>query len=250
MAIQDDLEKQGKWLLKYGNAALLFILLVLLIILVAIYETAPDRFYLRQSGSKNLYQYLCILCSLFGLAIRVAAVGNTPIKPHSPGVKGPAMEKHFTTGLYSIMRHPKLVAHFFIFLGPVLVSGKVWHIFFYILVFYLYNERIMFARESILINKFGFRYSRWAEKVPAIIPNIYLYRKPELPFNLKKVVLQETGHLAAIFIIFSALDILIELFNEKKIGHNFPLLLTSCIVAVLYLILKVPAVIKRMGWKI
>ena len=79
MAIQDDLEKQGKWLLKYGNAALLFILLVLLIILVAIYETAPDRFYLRQSGSKNLYQYLCILCSLFGLAIRVAAVGHTPI---------------------------------------------------------------------------------------------------------------------------------------------------------------------------
>lgn len=246
MAIQDDFEKQGKWLLQYGSA-LVMIFLVLLIVLVSIYETAPDRFYSRQSGSKNLYEYLCLLSSIFGFVLRVAIVGHTPLKSDLTAVKGQVMGKHHSTGLYSIARHPLFIAHFFIFLGPVLVSGKVWHVFFYILIFYLYNERVMFAIESTLISKFGFRYIKWAENVPAIVPNIYLYRRPELPFNLNKVIHQETGQLAAIFIVFSAFDISIELFNEKKIGHNSSLLLVSCIITVMYLILKVPIVIRRMS---
>lgn len=248
MAIQDDFEKQGKWLLKYGNT-LMMALFVLMLIFVSIYEMAPDRFYFRKPGNKNVYEYLCVLCSLFGFAIRIAIVGYSPLKSNIPKVKGQVAGKHFTTGLYSIMRHPKFIAHFFIFLGPVLISGKVWHIFFYVLIFYLYNERIMFATESILKSKFGIKYSKWADKVPAIIPNIYLYKKPELGFNIKKVIDQEIGHLTAIFIIFSAFDIATEFVNEKKMGYNRSLLLISGILIVLYLIFKVPKILKRLSWK-
>ena len=70
MAIQDDFEKQGKWLLKYGYL-LVIALFILVLIFVSFYETAPDRFYSRQSGNKHIYEYFCILCSLFGFTLRI-----------------------------------------------------------------------------------------------------------------------------------------------------------------------------------
>lgn len=124
-----------------------------------------------------------------------------------------------TTGMYSIVRHPLYLGNYFIWLGISLFVRRWWLTLIITLIFWLYYERIMFAEEDFLQEKFGDSFSEWAAKTPAFIPRLQNWVKAELPFSFRNVLKREYGGFFAIMAIFTLLEVLSELFRS----HQFKL---------------------------
>ncbi|MCK7542256.1 MAG: isoprenylcysteine carboxylmethyltransferase family protein [Marinilabiliales bacterium] len=91
-----------------------------------------------------------------------------------------------TTGIYSVVRHPLYVGNFLMWLGPVLFLRSVWCIIIFVLAFWIYYERIIFAEEQYLRRKFGEAYDTWAFRVKAVIPGFRHYTKSKLPVLIQE----------------------------------------------------------------
>jgi hypothetical protein len=88
-------------------------------------------------------------------------------------------------------------------LGAALFAHLWWLTLIYVLMFWLYYERIIFAEEAFLKKKFGNKYSIWANVTPAIIPKLSNYRKADLPFSVRNVLRREfNGFFAVISVMF------------------------------------------------
>lgn len=111
-----------------------------------------------------------------------------------------------TTGIYSLVRHPLYLGNFLMWLGVSLLTCHAGFILLFVLAYWLYYERIMFAEEQFLRCKFGKRYLTWANRTPAIIPDFKSFTPPRLPFSWKKVIKKEKNGIFALFLTFSLFD--------------------------------------------
>jgi len=164
-------------------------------------------------------------------------VGHTPKNTSGRNTGKQIADTLNTSGIYSTVRHPLYVGNFFMWLGPALLTENVWFNVAFILFYWVYYERIMFAEEQFLRRKFGETYTKWAENTPAFIPSFKNFRKPNLPFSWKKVFKKEKNGFAAIFIIFCAFDVFAELLKGTN-NFNIYLMVAAIASIVLYLILK------------
>lgn len=236
MALQEEFEKRGLWLFRYRG-------LLPLVILVAgtlIYlhgKLQPGFSCLDEQPYEFYYEIFCLIVGLFGLGIRIYTVAYTPPLTSGRNVKGQLAETLNNTGIYSIVRHPLYLGNFFMWLSPALLTGHIWFILFFCLVYWIYYERIMFAEEQFLRKKFGKPYLEWAEAVPAFIPKRKGFKRPLVPFNWKKVLRNEKNGLAALFLILCLFDIAGELVRNET-NYNFILWGGLILSTVLYLVLK------------
>ncbi len=83
-----------------------------------------------------------------------------------------------------------------------MLTANTTYILGFILAYWLYYERIMYAEEQFLRKKFGENYTNWASNVPAFIPKITGFTKPKYPFSIKKVLKKEKNGVAALFGLF------------------------------------------------
>ncbi|HNZ70174.1 MAG: isoprenylcysteine carboxylmethyltransferase family protein [Prolixibacteraceae bacterium] len=236
MALQEEFEKQGTLLFRYRS----FIPAILLAVGIVIWlrsELHPGDLWIKAAPYDGYYLLFCMLVTFFGFAIRIYTVGHTPVNTSGRNAKYQIADTLNTTGIYSTVRHPLYLGNFFMWLGPVLLTGHVWFIIVFCLGYWLYYERIMYSEEQFLRRKFGDVYTSWAEKVPAFVPSFKNFVPPALPFSWKKILKKEKNGFAAIFIIFSLMDISGELIRGES-GFKW-VLLGFCIVAgLLYLVLK------------
>jgi hypothetical protein len=100
--------------------------------------------------------------------------------------------------------------------GLSLLTGHIWFVLVFCLSYWLYYERIMFAEEQFLRNKFGNAYLEWAENVPAFVPRLRGFTKPSLSFSLKKVMKKEKNGIAAVFLIFFLFNVAGELIVNQR----------------------------------
>lgn len=236
MALQEEFEQQGVWLFKYRGT----LPVIILFIGMAIYVYAalnPELFFIQDPTIKNYFLIFCIAVSLFGQYIRAYTVGHTPKNTSGRNTGKQVADTLNTTGIYSTVRHPLYVGNFFMWLGPALLTENLWFIIAFILFYWVYYERIMFAEEQFLRRKFGDVYTSWAAKTPAFIPNFKNFVKPKLSFSWKKVFKKEKNGFAAIFIIFCAFDVLAELLKGTQ-NFNIYLIIAAGISILIYLILK------------
>ncbi len=201
MALVHEFEKTGNWL--FRRRSWLPVLFILPGIVLMIFS---DRMTLLFDLKKE-FAFLAV--SLFGQVIRVLAAGFAPGKTSGRNTsEGQVAEQLNMTGIYSVIRHPLYVGNFFMWLGPVLFLKSAWFLIVFILAYWLYYERIMFAEEQFLRRKFGEVYDRWSEKVKAVIPSFRNYIPPELCFSFRTVLRREYNSFINIFVIFSVLDVL------------------------------------------
>jgi len=99
----------------------------------------------------------------------------------------------------------------------VLFLRSVWCLIIFILAYWLYYERIIFAEEQFLRRKFGETYDSWTYKVKAVIPTFRNYKKSDLRFSLRNVLKREYNSLTNVFIVFAALDVTRNLAITGKI---------------------------------
>lgn len=197
MALIEELERNGNWLFRWRS----YLPLALLgVFLIAMHE------YEYPGGSETLdhfWEIFCLVVSFFGLGIRVWAIGHTPRGTSGRNTKKQIADTLNTTGVYSIVRNPLYLGNFFMGLGVALFAHIWWLALLYVLLFWLYYERIIFAEEAFLRKRFGDEYLRWAAVTPVILPRFSRYKHSVLPFSLRNVLRREyNGFFAVILATF------------------------------------------------
>jgi protein-S-isoprenylcysteine O-methyltransferase Ste14 len=210
MALVHELENSGNWLFKRRSWLPVFIIAAGILMM-----------YLgnRQAILFDMRDELIFLgVSLFGQMIRILTVGFTPKNTSGRNTtNGQIADELNVTGIYSLVRHPLYLGNFFMWLGPVLFLRSTGAIIVFILIYWLYYERIMFAEEQFLRRKFGDIYDKWSETVSPIIPFSFRYISAKLSFSVKNVLKREYNSFINIFIIFTLLDVFRNYFLSERI---------------------------------
>ena len=194
MSLKNEFAISGNWLFKHRSYLPLIILPLLFYSLFTPVGT-----------SFNLLFYAGLSVSLLGECIRIITVAFVPAGTSGRNTKQQKATSLNQTGIYSIVRHPLYLGNFLIFLGPFIFTGNIYSIIIFILSFWIYYERIMYAEETFLISKFGSEYENWSSKTPAFIPNITSYTPTKSIFSFRKVLEGEYSGIYGVFVIFTLL---------------------------------------------
>lgn len=207
MALIEEMEQQGNFLFRYrGN------LPIIILVVGLIYFIFSE--YLRVSLGKppllfdRYDQILALFFCLLGFSIRTYTVGHSARNTSGRNTAQQVADEVNTTGIYSVVRHPLYVGNFFMWLGIAVLTMNIWFILTFILIYWVYYERIMFAEEQYLRQKFGNAYLEWAGRTPAFIPRLSNWKKPALKFTWKKVLKKEKTGLLAVFSVLFLFDFL------------------------------------------
>lgn len=159
--------------------------------------------------------------SLFGQLIRIFTVGYAPKNTSGRNtINGQIADELNITGIYSLVRHPLYLGNFFMWLGPALFLRSLWFTAIFVLLYWLYYERIMFAEEQYLRRKFANSYDKWSETVHSFIPFSFNYIPSRLPFSVRNVLKREYNSFINIFVIFTILDLFRNYFISDRIFLN------------------------------
>jgi len=206
-----NFEKSGGWLFRWRSFLPLIMIGIFLLAMVGYKYPGNSEEY------DHLWEAFCLVVSYFGLAIRILTIGYVPKGTSGRNTKSQVADALNKTGMYSIVRNPLYLGNFFMGLGIAFFPNFWWLTLIYILVFIVYYERIIFAEESFLRDKFGEDYLEWANRTPAFFPNFKNYVKPGLPFSVKNVLRREyNGFFAVIAVMF-----LLECIGDYFIGGTF-----------------------------
>jgi len=225
MSLVHELEKSGNWLFKRGSW-----LPVIVLVLAAGYLFIANRSVIYFNLT---WELICILVSVAGELIRSYTVGHVPRNTSGRDVIDQMADELNTSGVYSIVRHPLYVGNFLMWLGPVLFLRSVWCVIIFVLAFWIYYERIIFAEEQYLRRKFGEDYDTWAFRVRAVIPRFRNFTRAHLPFSFRNVLKREYNSVANLFIVFAILDVIR---NKAVTGKVYmePLYITLLVAALVF----------------
>ena len=208
--ITDELATSGDALFRLRSYMPL--LLVPIFMLSVLDDRAPTPF---------AWEVVCFVVALCGLLLRAFVVGTAPQGASTRGTRRPTADSLSTRGAYSIVRHPLYVANTLVALGCALLSGTWYLPLIVVLLSFVYHERIAAREEAFLQKTFGEDFRTWASEVPAMVPAFGRYQPSNVPFQLRKVIMQESHGLCAIGTAFLVLDTL-EDSARSRIFHVDP----------------------------
>ena len=210
MPMIEEMHSAGNWLFRWRS----YLPLLTFVLISGAFEQFAYPF-----GSHHwdqVWELCCLGISLAGLLLRLLIVGFTPPGTSGRNTRRQVADQLNTTGLYSIVRNPLYLANFLVGFGPTLLLRVWWVPVIYALLFMLYYERIIFAEEMFLREKFGPAYLEWAVRTPAFFPRFSNWQPPRQPFNWRQVLRREHQTLFLIVCIFY----LVELAGEWRLGHS------------------------------
>ena len=181
----------------------------------------------------------CFAVSVLGLSVRILVTGYVPDGTSGRNTSRQKADTLNTKGIYSQVRHPLYLGNFLMWLGLILYTEHIWFIVISILLFWLYYERIMFAEEQFVQDKFGDEYDKWAAKTPSFFPKFMKWTKPELRFSFKKVIKREYRGLFAVIISFSFFNALMHYLNHKELQLSMHWLVLLIIGTLLFITVRI-----------
>ena len=188
MALINELEKQGNFLFKYRGQ---FPIVLFILAIPFIYVTEDVNPLLAEN-----YTFLAVGLSLLGFIIRAYTIGTTPRGTSGRNTKEQVAEQLNSTGIYSMLRHPLYLGNYFMWIGIVCFTYNWYFVVIVSLLYWLYYERIMFAEERFLEQKFGQNYLDWAKTLPAFIPKFSNLKKSDIPFSFISVLTIKTNQMS------------------------------------------------------
>jgi protein-S-isoprenylcysteine O-methyltransferase Ste14 len=228
MALREELKVQGDFLFRYRS----YFPLILLVFGLAMIVVGK--------GSQIWMEEPAIFVSLLGLIIRAHAVAFSGSNTSGRNTDvGQVAEMLNTKGLYSITRNPLYVGNYFMWLGIAMLTCNIWFVGIFTLIFWIYYERIVYAEEEFLREKFGGVYLQWAANTPIFIPFKLRWQRSDSPFLWKKVLKQEKNGFLALFLVFFLFELLSEWIETQQWVISKPWLLAMVIFStVSYIIIK------------
>ena len=185
MPLIEEMQSSGRWLFRRRS----YVPLVMVTLLAI--GVAEFRYPFGSHALDTGWEFICLGLSLAGLAARAATVGFAPRHTSGRNTSKQVADTLNTTGMYSIVRNPLYLGNYLVGLGPALFLREWWIPIIYTLVFMLYYERIVFAEEGFLREKFAQAYMDWAAATPAFVPRLRQWKRPAISFNIRKVCRQE-----------------------------------------------------------
>ncbi|MDP8209337.1 MAG: isoprenylcysteine carboxylmethyltransferase family protein [Candidatus Stygibacter australis] len=233
MLLKEQFEKSGKWLFRWRSYLPIFII-VLILVAMRHYE------YLGNSKLlETIWVVFCFLVSFIGLGIRIITIGHVPRGTSGRNRRKQVADSLNTTGIYSIVRNPLYLGNFFMGLGISLFAHIWWVVLIYILVFWLYYERIICAEEEFLIKKFGDEYLNWADSTPAFFPNFKGYIKSDLSFSIRNVLKREYHGFFALIVVMFCLKIASDLYVKGKPEFDLGWIILMSISFMIWIVLRI-----------
>jgi protein-S-isoprenylcysteine O-methyltransferase Ste14 len=202
--LSEDFQKSGLILFRCRSYMPLIFFLV-------VFASLDYFHYPFQSHSIDvMWELFCIFIGASGIALRVLTVAFVPEGTSGRGTRKPSASRLNTTGMYSVVRNPLYLGNFLTYAAPVLFVRIWWVLLLFILAFTLYYERIIFAEETFLRERFGEEYVSWASRTPAFFPRFRNWTKPDLPFSWKMALFREYhgvyGLISSLFLMELASD--------------------------------------------
>lgn len=210
MSLENEFARTGSWLFRWRS----YLPVALLAFLLSQYPHFRYPF-----GSHQIdvpWEMFCLAVSLAGIGVRVATIGSAARRTSGRNTHEQIADSLNTAGMYSVVRHPLYLGNFLMWLGIALVPGIWWLALIVVLSFALYYERIMFAEERYLREKFGAEFERWAAVTPAFIPRLKGWRRAPRPFCLRTVLKREYSGLFATIACFTAIEVLSDFAVERR----------------------------------
>jgi len=232
MPLREDFETTGNWLFRWRSYLPLLVIGIFLLAL-------RDYKYLGHDESlDHLWEAICLAVSFLGLGIRVFTIGYAPQGTSGRNAREQVAETLNTTGAYSLVRNPLYLGNFFMGLGVALFAHLWWLTLIYVLIFWLYYERIIFAEEAFLRSKFGQTYLEWANKTPAFVPKFNEYKKADLPFSFKNVLRREYNGLFGVVAVMFVLEVVGDIHYLGKFHSDTGWILLVTISFLLWVVLR------------
>jgi protein-S-isoprenylcysteine O-methyltransferase Ste14 len=204
MLVSDRISNQGQFLFRWRS---FLPLLLLPLALAAVLESGATLQLTMGKAFEDAWEAFSIIVSLVGVAVRVATVGFVPARTSGRNTRRQIAASLNTTGLYSVVRNPLYLGNFLIMLGVVMDLQVWWFVLLASVAFWTYYERIVCAEEIFLLRRFGREYAEWARRTPALIPNLRLWRRPELRFSLRTVLRREYGLAFFVTLAFAVIEV-------------------------------------------
>jgi protein-S-isoprenylcysteine O-methyltransferase Ste14 len=201
MALREEFRRHGNLLFRFRSY------LPLLFIPIIIMSLGSFKYAGNAHWKDQIWEMVCLAISFLGLGIRVFVIGRVPKGTSGRNTNRQIAEVLNTSGIYSVVRHPLYLGNFFMWLGIMLVLHSWWLIFIFMLAYWLYYERIMYAEEEFLRDKYGDAYLKWANQTPAFWPDFSHWQAPNLPFSWRNVLKREYHGLFGIILAFTILEV-------------------------------------------
>lgn len=202
MALRETFRVEGEWLFRWRSYLPLIPLSLVLGVLLTGYR------YPAGSATFDAYWKIgCFAISLVGEAVRVLTVGFVPAGTSGRNTDRQRARVLNTTGTYSVVRHPLYLGNYLMWLGVLLLSRSPVLLALVSLLYWLYYERIMFAEEEFLRERFGSEYEEWAARTPAFIPRRRGWSSPDLCFSLRTVLKRELSSMLGLVSVFAAASV-------------------------------------------
>jgi protein-S-isoprenylcysteine O-methyltransferase Ste14 len=232
MGLAEDFEKTGNWLFRHRSY--LPLLLFAAALLTIIFRGRDIV------NFHDLYWNLaCFGISMFGLLIRAITIGYTPRGTSGRNTReGQVADALNTKGIYSVVRHPLYLGNFFMWFGLILYIGTPWFIVFAIAFFWIYYERIMFAEEQFIRQKFGQEFVNWSARTPAFIPDLRLWQSPDLSFSFRNVLKREYSGLFGNIFSFVVINLAKNYFTDGQLWLDFKWQIAGTAGLVVYITLR------------
>jgi len=212
--LREQFRREGEWLFRWRS----YIPLLPLALVIAVALTSFE-YPFGSEALDRVWEFSCLFISLFGVLIRVRAVGHAPGGTSGRNTDGQLAKALNTTGMYSVVRHPLYLGNFLMWMGVALLPRSLWLAIVTALFFWIYYERIMFAEEEFLTEQFGDEYLSWARRTPAFLPRFSSWQAPRLRFCLRTVLKRELSTGFALIGVFT----LVELASDFSIYGRWTL---------------------------
>ncbi len=200
--LREEMSKQGSFLFRWRSYLPLLGFPLVLLAMTSFRYPFGSHLY------DTLWDLFSLAVSFSGLAIRAMTVGFVPPGTSGRNTKCQKATRLNTTGAYSLVRHPLYLGNFVIVAGASLFVRSFWLSMVVVLGFVLYYERIIYAEESFLLQKFGGEFADWARQTPLIVPSFRNYTPPDPPFDWRMVLRREHSGFFGIVATFTFLEIL------------------------------------------
>ncbi|MCF7857735.1 MAG: isoprenylcysteine carboxylmethyltransferase family protein [Candidatus Cloacimonetes bacterium] len=233
MALITELRDQGNWLFQHRSY------LPILLLPLVISGLLTERIFSNSSYYIVIFNWVCIGFSVLGFIMRAYTIGQVPKRTSGRNTKKQIAEVLNTTGIYSVVRHPLYLGNFLMWMGVILFTRSIWVTIIFSLMFWVYYERIMYAEEAFLTEKFDQDYIDWAKKTPPFFPRWKQYQKSKLVFSWKNVLKREYSGFFGLVVSFVIIINLDKIFTAGKFTYDRNSMIVLLISFVIYLILRV-----------
>jgi protein-S-isoprenylcysteine O-methyltransferase Ste14 len=232
MTLQEQFERTGNLFFRWRSY---LPLLMAGLFIAALFDYQHP---LANPALERLWGLGCLAVSFIGLGIRFFTVGFVPAGTSGRNTRGQVADSLNTTGMYSMVRNPIYLGNFIIWFGLSLFLKSWWFTTLIVLFFIIFYERIIFAEERFLQEKFGETFLSWAAHTPVILPRFRNWQAPELPFSWKAALNREYASFYATIVSFTILAVIGNLILTRNFDAAKMWLVIFVVGTIIYLTIR------------